>query len=232
MLNIFLKASFFILGVLFLLAFSVEAFPLIPRDGSSTLVTLATFNASDAFLANQSIANGPLGALTLIEGGRSKIDTYYGIQIEDGKTGYVLAVFKGNHPTERAPNAVIKKLLAKLAKGDILVEHIKLNGDPTPVTAAPATEIISIDILPGHTLDDATALFNQLARRLNEITGKWGQPHWGPVIEDSTKVHFLLGWDSVEADNESLDDPELQEIFAQVLQIVSGFSRHADFTQH
>lgn len=99
---------------------------------------------------------------------------------------------------EREPASALKKLIAPAASGEIDVQHVKPNGDPSQVFTAPATELTTLNLLPGKTEAELAPLLEQLRVMLDKVTGQYGHSHWGPVVEIPGEFRNFVGWASVQ----------------------------------
>ncbi|KAG9218415.1 hypothetical protein CCMSSC00406_0007984 [Pleurotus cornucopiae] len=194
-----------------------------PTPSPPVVVTVATFTASTAFIED------PAATITGLSEGAS---AYYGVQVEDGQTGYVVILYDDvSQPPIAASD--LETLLQSSASPSsaITVRTAHPNGNITGVLFAPLTEITTMDLLPGKTLEELAPVVDELRIMLDGVTGQFGAGHWGEVVEVEGQLKDFVGWESVDEHVRLVSTPEFGAVGGQIVQLASVSSAHVHFTQ-
>ncbi|KAF4564059.1 hypothetical protein EYR36_003310 [Pleurotus pulmonarius] len=195
-----------------------------PAPSPSVAVTIATFPASTAFIEDP--------ATTISGLSTTGASAYYGVQVEDGQTGYVVILYDD---VSQAPIAAsdLESLLQLSASpsGAISVRTAHPNGNITDVLFAPLTEITTMDLLPGKTLEELAPVVDELRVMLDGVTGQFGAGHWGEVVEVEGQLKDFVGWESVDEHVRLVSTPDFGAVGGQIVELASVSSAHVHFTQ-
>ncbi|KAF7796501.1 hypothetical protein EIP86_007679 [Pleurotus ostreatoroseus] len=167
-------------------------------------IEIVTFPSCEAYRKDPSIS---FPIFDIVEGhSKGWLGMYYGLQVEDGKTGYFTIVWE---TLEDHQNLINDPIYAKL------IEHVKqcvegggLDGlemihvpfEPVAALATiyngPFTSFAHVTPKPGKTVDDINADL-ALLRDVKDVQGNLGLAS-GKVIEKEDAFVFTSGWDQIE----------------------------------
>ncbi|KAK2465361.1 hypothetical protein APHAL10511_002715 [Amanita phalloides] len=199
------------------------------------VVEIHRFPASDAFIADQSIAKRLLDNL---KGTKGQIERYYGLQIEDGKTGFLVLVWESYEHFVDLKNGssyltlieVFKALHIEGAQSQI---HVHFDGDTTPAFKAPTTEFVFAGAKEGvaSTIEERKKAFYTITTKLRTVKGFHGAVA-GEIRGESDTFGAVLGWDSVDAHVQAVATEELKSAFEAFMEITSPVVAHVKLTRH
>ncbi|KAJ7134708.1 hypothetical protein C8R44DRAFT_870310 [Mycena epipterygia] len=199
-------------------------------------VQIATFPVSEAFIAQPDVFKAPLDVIKTADG---HISSYYGLQVEDGKTGYFVSVWEsyGHHQKLIGePNyASLVEALKPAAAGKLQRDHFDVAGDANTALSAPAVEFVTWTLKGDGTPEKLIPLLEDLAKGLDTAAGAHPPCLWGPSIEVEDKSKFLLvaGWDSVAVHWEAVKEgTELHKIVGSILAIADLTIGHSLMKKH
>ncbi|KAK2465360.1 hypothetical protein APHAL10511_002714 [Amanita phalloides] len=200
-----------------------------------SVVEIHRFLASDAFIADQSIAKQ---LLDILKGIKGQIRRYYGLQVEDNKTGFLVLVWESyedfadikNNPSYSAIIEVFKTLHMEGPQSQI---HVLFNGDTTPVFNAPVTEFTFANAKEGvvSTIEERKKGFDAILTKLKPAQGLHGVVS-GEIRGDPDTLSAVLGWDSVDAHIQAITAEELKPALDNFMRIAVPVTPHAKLTRH
>ncbi|KAJ3542491.1 hypothetical protein NMY22_g3502 [Coprinellus aureogranulatus] len=178
------------------------------------VVEIATFPASEAFIADPTLLNGPI--TNILAKADGFISAYVGFQVEDQKTAYLVV----------AQN--------QLSSGAIKIQHVEFAGrcHPSPSTLL-LTEVANCQAEGGQGQGGFRRIHSYDSRkRLKPFQVIHDPGAYGEVIEEQRSFYLVLGWESVEAHKAvvSSGGPG-KEVVAKFLDLVDMTVVHVKFTK-
>ncbi|KAJ3542492.1 hypothetical protein NMY22_g3503 [Coprinellus aureogranulatus] len=184
------------------------------------VVEVATFQASDALLANPDLA---LGALAILKNAEGFLGAWTGYDVEDKKTAYLIVTWesvelhKKLHASPSYPE-LTEKLRPALG-GPLNIIHVQFDKDHTVAFNAPVTELLTNKLKEGKTKEDLDSVVAELAKHYESTEGIHQPPVHGPVLEEPGTFVSAIGWDSLEA-NQAVASAEAATQGAKLLAVV------------
>jgi len=188
-------------------------------------VQIAVFPVSDSFSSDPDSFKAPLEAIKTADG---HIGSYYGVQVEDPKTGYFVSVWESyeHHQKligEPSYQSLVEGLKAAVA-GKPDRNHITVSGDALVALSAPAVEFVVFTLKAGGSADTFKGLMQELAKGLDTSAGEHPPCFWGQSVEDKSKYLLVVGWDTVAAHWEAVKEG------TALNKVVGQIKEHADLT--
>ncbi|TFK74836.1 hypothetical protein BDN72DRAFT_955493 [Pluteus cervinus] len=182
---------------------------------------LLTFQASPAYLKDRSIFNGIFKEVLSALGCKG---LYFGQQLEDEKTGYLLIVWETyEHHKALIDSAGYGQIVAQLKTGidetapvPFELIHIPLDTDPTAALEAEVTEV-AIFTPKADKVETVIPELRNLEQELNKVKGSRPPSTLNEVREKPGNWGFIVGWDSVEAHTSAVQVPAIKAIIDKVL---------------
>ncbi|KAF7365131.1 hypothetical protein MVEN_00384400 [Mycena venus] len=162
-------------------------------------INIATFPVSDSF-SNPDIFKGPMDLLKAAEGYKG---AFYGLQIEDKKTGYFVSVWESYELREKMAKdpsyaGVIEQLKPAVA-GPFTRDHINTTTDGLTALSAPVVEFVTATLKAGASAEKVSSLVEEFIKGLDGSAGSHAPAVWGQSVENKDKFLLIVGWDSLEA---------------------------------
>ncbi|RDB18022.1 hypothetical protein Hypma_000708 [Hypsizygus marmoreus] len=196
------------------------------------IVEIVKFPGSDAFVADQLVFKS---ALDILLNAAGVISVYYGKQVEDGTTGYLVVVWETYEDHTRSKeHAKYPDLLESLrlaASGPLDVQHVPFDIDSSAVFGAPATEIAIIT----PKADASKDVFSSTFRTLREELIKEKSCHsviWGESRERSPSIVLAIGWDSVQAHADAVAGGVFPDIIGSLSALADINLTHTSFVKY
>jgi len=168
---------------------------------------IASFPVSDAFLSNPGIFKAPLNAIKTADG---HISSFYGLQVEDGKTGYFLSVWESYEHHQKfiqEPSyANLIETLKPAVSGKLERDHINVAGDVDTALSSPAVEFVIFTLKADGSAEALTSLLEELGKGLDVAVGAHPPCAWGQSVEHKSKFLLVVGWDTVAAHWEAVKE--------------------------
>ncbi|KAJ7288249.1 hypothetical protein C8J57DRAFT_1279563 [Mycena rebaudengoi] len=170
-------------------------------------VQIATFLASDEFVANPEIFRAPVDVIKTTDG---HIGSYYGFQVEESKTGYFVTVWESYEHHQRLiadPSyGTLLQALKPASAGQFIKNHIEAKVDPTAALSSPAVEFVTFTLKDPGSAEKLVSLLEDLAKGLDIAVGEHPPCFWGQSKEDHQKYLLVVGWDTVAAHWEAVKE--------------------------
>ncbi|KAK2465359.1 hypothetical protein APHAL10511_002713 [Amanita phalloides] len=199
------------------------------------VVQIHQFPASDAFIANQGIAKRPLD---ILKGMNGQIERYYGLQVEDNKTGFIVLVgvsYEDFADLRNNPSypTFIDTFQALHVEGPQSQIRVDFNGDTTSVFKAPVTEFTLAKAKEGvaSTIEERKKAIRNIWTMLKSAKGLHGIVP-GEIRGDPDTISAVLGWDSVDAHVQAITPEEITSAIGDFMRIASPETPHAKLTRH
>ncbi|KAJ3500153.1 hypothetical protein NMY22_g19356 [Coprinellus aureogranulatus] len=198
------------------------------------VVEIATFPASEAFIADPTLLNGPI--TNILAKADGFISAYVGLQVEDRKTAYLVVVWQSLEAHQKLiADPIYPELGAQLKPalaGAINIQHVEFAGDATVAFNAPVTEVAIAKLKEGKAKEDFVAFIPTIVETSKAVPGIHGPGAYGEVIEEQRSFYLVLGWESVEAHKAvvSSGGPG-KEVVAKFLDLVDMTVVHVKFTK-
>jgi len=197
------------------------------------VVQIATFPVSDAFVSNPDIFKAPLGLIKSAEGHQS---SFYGLKVEDQKTGYYVSVWETyEHREKFAKNPSYASLIEQLkpaVSGQFVRDHITVTGNPHAALSSPAVEFAAFTLKADGSAEKLSSVFEELAIGLDAAAGAHPPCVWGRSIENPNKFFMIVGWDSVEAHLEIARGGSLHSFVEQIKAVADISIAHSGLKKH
>ncbi|PFH54109.1 hypothetical protein AMATHDRAFT_882 [Amanita thiersii Skay4041] len=197
------------------------------------VVEFLQFTASEKLISDRTIAN-PL--LDILKGTEGQISTFYGIQVEDEKTGYLVVVWETyEHHKKLTESPSYKDLLdafKPLYTGEFTIRHIPCEVDPHTAFTAPTTEFALLRP-NGVGKEACQETIGELFQLMVTCPGIHLPMSWGVSREDSEAYYMIFGWDNVEAHVNAIHEERLQPMVHKMKEIFQVISvGHVKLTKH
>ncbi|KAG6840522.1 hypothetical protein C0991_006195 [Blastosporella zonata] len=195
-------------------------------------VEIVRFPGSDAFVDNQLVFKECLSTLIKSEG---CISSYYGIQVEDKRTGYLFVIWEtyDHHMKltkhESYPGLIDSLNLARSAPLD--VQHVDFDEDAAVAFGSGATEVVTFTPHPDVNLKEAQELVKTLTEQL--LAQK--ACHSVVVGESREKkgTYFMLvGWDSVQSHLGAVSKDPFPETIKKLHALAEIDLKHTELTKY
>ncbi|KAJ6559106.1 hypothetical protein DFH09DRAFT_1161925 [Mycena vulgaris] len=168
-------------------------------------VQIATFPVSDAFLSNPTIFKAPLDVIKTADG---HLSSFYGLQVEDQKTGYFVSVWESYRS---------------------LIEALK----PAAAGKLERHHFVVFTLKPEVSPEKLVPLLEDLGKGLDTSVGAHPPCLWGPSTEDKTKYLLVVGWDTVAAHWEAVKEgTDLHKIVVAIGAVADISIGHSHVTKH
>ncbi|KAJ6462432.1 hypothetical protein C8R45DRAFT_878603 [Mycena sanguinolenta] len=156
------------------------------------------------------------------------VSSFHGLQIDDGKTGYIITVWQSvEHYSFFVQGSAYSDFLAALkpaAADELEIHHVHTGGvDVNTALTAPTTELVLWTLKSGVTIEEITPLFMELGRSLNTSKGAHPPSLWAPSKDSGNHILVFVGWDSVEAHMEAVKEG------TEAHDVISLFAPKADY---
>ncbi|KAJ7675738.1 hypothetical protein DFH06DRAFT_946602, partial [Mycena polygramma] len=162
-------------------------------------VQIATFPVSDAFVSKPEIFKAPMEVIKTADG---HISSFYGLQVEDAKTGYFVSVWDSYEHHQKLvadPSyASVIEALKPAVTGKLQRNHITVAGDVDAALSSPAVEFVVFTVKPEASGEKLVTLLEELGEGLDVAAGAHPPCFWGQSVEDKNKYLLVVGWDTVE----------------------------------
>ncbi|KAF7346426.1 hypothetical protein MSAN_01870500 [Mycena sanguinolenta] len=196
-------------------------------------IQIAHFPVSDTFVSNPDIFKAPLD---IIKGAEGHKGSYYGLQIEDKKTGYFVSVwdsYEAHQKVIKDPNyAGIIEALKPAVSGPFERHHINVSSDPTAALTAPAVEFVVFTLKDGAA-DKLTPLMEELGAGADTAAGAHPPCAWGQSVEDKNKFLLVIGWDTVQAHWDAVKEgTALHGIVVKIKEFADLWIGHSHMKKH
>ncbi|KAJ7761592.1 hypothetical protein DFH07DRAFT_918321 [Mycena maculata] len=197
-------------------------------------VQIGTFPVSEAFLSKPEIFKAPLDVIKTSDG---HISSFYGSQVEDGKTGYFVSVWESYEHHQKLigePSyANLIEALKPAAAGKLDRNHFNVTGDADTALSSPAVEFVVFTLKADSSADKLVPLLEDLAKALNIATGAHPPCMWGQSIENKSKYLLIVGWDTVAAHWEAVKEgTDLHKIVVSITGQADLTIGHSHITKH
>ncbi|KAJ6585069.1 hypothetical protein B0H19DRAFT_409464 [Mycena capillaripes] len=194
---------------------------------------IATFPVSEAFVSKPEIFKAPMDVIKTAEG---HISSFYGLQVEDTKTGYFVSVWESYEHHQKLigePSyASIIEALKPAVSGKLQRNHINVAGDVDTALSSPAVEFVVFTVKPDASAEKLETLLGELAKGLDAAAGAHPPCVWGQGIEDKTKF-LLVGWDTVDAHWEAVKEGTgLYATIGQIKEVAGLTIGHSHVKKH
>ncbi|KAJ7342714.1 hypothetical protein DFH08DRAFT_873413 [Mycena albidolilacea] len=196
------------------------------------ILQITSFPASDAFIATPDIFKAPIDVIKSAEGYKS---SFYGLQIEDKKTGYFISVWESYELRQKFladPRAagLVEKLKPAVA-GKLERHHIDVSGDPTAAFSSPVVSITVLTLKSDAAPEKLAALLEELEKGARTTAGARAIM-WGQSLEDKNNFLLIGGWDSLEAHQEAIKGGAQLATTSQVRALVDASVGHSALKKH
>ncbi|KAG6896095.1 hypothetical protein C0992_010346 [Termitomyces sp. T32_za158] len=194
-------------------------------------VEIVRFPGSDEFVADNLVIKDCLSKLVDAEG---HISTYYGIQTEDNRGAYLFVIWETydhhmkftKHESYAAAIASLKRAQA----GPLDVQHADFDKDAALAMGAPVTEVVTLIPKPGVD-EEARDIVTKLKERLN-AHGSCYCATLGESRENKGTFFMLLGWDSVQAHYDVVNDGVFPEMIKSLYVVNQVELKHAKLIKY
>ncbi|KAG6829894.1 hypothetical protein H0H92_003027 [Tricholoma furcatifolium] len=195
-------------------------------------VEIVRFPGSDAFVDNPLIMKDCLSILVKSEG---CISPYYGVQVEDDRTGYLFVIWETIDHHTKLMNAEVypelKQSLGLACSGPLDMQHVDFDGDAAAVFASPAMELVTMVPHSGVDLKEFHDLITDLRTNLLAASSC----HFvtlGESTENKGTWFLLVGWDSVEAHYEAVGKGAVVEIIKDLHRVSKIELKHSIISKY
>ncbi|KAF8073751.1 hypothetical protein FPV67DRAFT_763649 [Lyophyllum atratum] len=196
-------------------------------------VEIARFPASDEFVTDPLILEDALETLINTEG---VISPHYGLQTEDGRTGYLVVIWKTyEHHMNLMRQPSYPGLIACLTRarsGPLDLQHVDFDNDIAPALEAPATEFAFMTPKPGASIDD----FKAKLKVLGDTMTKEGVCRVPLGLGESTEHKgtwvMVIGWDSVQAHKDAVSKGPYPELIKSLQELAYIDLKHANLVKY
>ncbi|KAF8073749.1 hypothetical protein FPV67DRAFT_1650552 [Lyophyllum atratum] len=196
------------------------------------IVEIERFLGSDAFVADPLVLKDALDILLDVDG---VISVHYGIQTEDGRTGYLIVIWETYERCmdfEQQPSYVELQSCLSLARSSFLdSQHIDFDEDAAPSLEAPTTEIATLNPQPGVSLHN----FHIRAMLLREGLVHEETCHsvaWGESKEKKGSWILAIGWDSMQDHLDAVSTSMFPELIGSLEERAAIYVEHTNLVKY
>ncbi|KAJ7848873.1 hypothetical protein B0H14DRAFT_2767090 [Mycena olivaceomarginata] len=197
------------------------------------LIQLATFSASEEFASSTDIFKEPVN---LITGAEDYKGSFYGLQVEDKKTGYFISVWESSEHRQKlvkdASYAGITEKLKPAVAGQFETVHANVSCDPNPALSAPVVAVGILTLKAGGSADKLRSLLEELGERADTVAGARPPCIRGQSIEDKSKFLVAIGWDSLEIHMQLIKGGSNSALFDQIRAEADFSMGHSHLKKH
>ncbi|TEB39781.1 hypothetical protein FA13DRAFT_1723994 [Coprinellus micaceus] len=165
------------------------------------VVEIASIPASEAFLADLTLIDGPVA--NIVGKAEGFISAYVGLQIEDQKTAYLIVLWESLEAHQKLiGDPIYPTLISQLAPavaGALKLQHVEFTGDVAIAFGAPVTEVAVSKLREGKSKEDVDTFMPVMVEASKVPPVAHGPCAYGEVIEEPGTFYLVLGWDSPEA---------------------------------
>ncbi|KAI0350210.1 hypothetical protein OH77DRAFT_1514494 [Trametes cingulata] len=166
--------------------------------------------ATEAFRANPKDASLVKDAFDILSAQKGQLQKYYGLEHEDKETAYAVIAWEEleDHyrlmkDAETYPRlgAATSTFFDSTQPGKETMLHVRPTSEPYKAFEAPVTEIAHFTLKEGKSKSELEELVDTLAKAVNAAGDSEGAVYaaWGPTVEKDNLVVLFIGWTSVEA---------------------------------
>ncbi|KAF5382663.1 hypothetical protein D9615_002902 [Tricholomella constricta] len=195
-------------------------------------VAVIRFPGSDAFVADPLVLKDALNILVKADG---VISTYYGIQTEDGRSGYLVVIWETyEHHMNFKQHVSYPGLLTAVSlarSGPLDIQHVDFDRDAVLSFDVPATELVFMTPKAGVSLDD----FHDKLATLREHLIKDTTCHAiavGASRENKGTWLMVLGWDSVQAHVDAVSEGIFPELVKNLFAVADIDLKHTNLVKY
>jgi len=172
-----------------------------------------------------------------IQNADGHISSFYGVQVEDPKTGYFISVWESYEHHQKLigePSyASLIEGLKPAVSGKLERNHITVAGDVNSALSSPAVELVVLTLKAEGSADKFESLMGDLAKGLDTSAGEHPPCVWGQSVEDKNKYLLVVGWDTVEAHWEAVKaGTPLQKVVGAIQEHADLVLGHAHIKKH
>ncbi|KAF8627398.1 hypothetical protein AX17_006213 [Amanita inopinata Kibby_2008] len=198
------------------------------------VVEVLRFPASEAFISNRASTAKPL--LDIASAAEGNIHTFYGLQIEDNKTGFVVIVWETYEHHKKLIDSPsyrqVREALGPLVAGEPQMLHVSFNTDITAAFKAPTTEFAFLKAKAGSSKKDCEETIQQLLDLLAPSKGLYPPPAWGESREVSDLFVTTIGWENVDAHVQAANQEEVKLSLGKGAGLFDATVTHVKLTRH
>ncbi|KAF8956991.1 hypothetical protein BDZ97DRAFT_1670599 [Flammula alnicola] len=161
------------------------------------ITEFASFTASEAYLADSALGDAAVAYLKKAEG------IVHGFQVEDKTTAYIVITWDSYESFEKLLKRedyrpFMESMKANLA-GPLVVQHIEFEIDSSNAFGAPVTELATMTLKDGHSLEEYSALIAEFNdSEVSQTKGLNPPIAIGKIKQTPGSYFTAVGWDSVE----------------------------------
>ncbi|KAJ7259521.1 hypothetical protein B0H12DRAFT_1232001 [Mycena haematopus] len=197
-------------------------------------IQIATFPVSEAFGSSPDTFKAPMDLIKVADGYKG---SFYGLQVEDPKTGYFVSVWESyelHQKLVKDPSyASIIETLRPAVAGNFERHHINVTSDPITALSAPAVEFVVFTLKAGESDEKLSSLLEELGKGADAATGAHPPCAWGQSVEDKNKYLLIIGWDTVEAHWEAVKEgTSLHAIVGKIKGVADLALGHSHVKKH
>ncbi|KAG1744609.1 uncharacterized protein EDB91DRAFT_1123377 [Suillus paluster] len=174
------------------------------------------FDTSEAFRKDSSILRPALDIVSKADG--VQMPVYVGVQIENPATGYMFLNWDSREHHQAAMAAPSYANLREILKSAVTspgkMYHVIFNDHPIALKQ-PVTEVLLVTLKdPSHRAEvyDIFTKFTELSKKMLVF---------GPTLEDENVIALLGGWESVEAHQTMVANPEPKAAIERLFTLVN-----------
>ncbi|KIJ61733.1 hypothetical protein HYDPIDRAFT_115547 [Hydnomerulius pinastri MD-312] len=195
--------------------------PLLFRRTTSIKMVLPTteiiiFDASEEFQSDPSIATAAFNIVLKAAGVQAP--AYYGLQIENPKTGYIFLNWDSlEHHQAIINDPSYPELLAALKPsigGELKMNHVQFSA-PTVAFEKPVTEVLVLTLKA----PENRATVEEILTKISEVSEK--MLVFGKTVEEENKYILVGGWPTVEAHWETVAKPDVAAALTKLYSLAS-----------
>ncbi|KAJ3518868.1 hypothetical protein NMY22_g13466 [Coprinellus aureogranulatus] len=164
------------------------------------VVEIATFQASDALLADPDL---DFAALSILQNAEGFLGAWTGYDVEDKKARYTVVTWetleahKNLHASPSFPE--LARTFRPAWEEPLTIIDVQFDKDHTAAFDAPLTQLLIHKPTEGKTGDNMNALFAKLANGYASAEGIHRPLVHGPVLEAPGSFVSAIGWNNLEA---------------------------------
>ncbi|KAG6899231.1 hypothetical protein C0993_012102 [Termitomyces sp. T159_Od127] len=195
-------------------------------------VEIVRFPGSDEFVADNLVFKDCLSKLVKSEG---CIGVYYGIQIEDNRSGYLFVIWETyDHHMKFTKHESYPAAIASLARaqaGPMDVQHVDFDEDAAIALGAPVTEVVTLE--PKSAADkEARSLSVTKLKEKMILQESCHSFTTGESREKKGTNFVLVGWDSVQAHYDVVEGGVFPEMIKNLHMVNEIELKHTKLTKY
>ncbi|KAF8158086.1 hypothetical protein B0H34DRAFT_440812 [Crassisporium funariophilum] len=184
------------------------------------VVEIISFHASEALIADPTLGHVGRDYLKKCEG---CISLGRGFQSDDKTKVITVVVWESyghyENMTKRDDYAgFLADFKCTLASG-LLLQHVEFKSDPANAFHAPITEMSTFKVKEGHSQAELDGVIAEIAKNQHLAKGMYPPLAWGEVKQTPGTYILFIGWDSVEADMNSVKVAPNDALVAKLYEI-------------